>query len=235
MKKVLITGHTSGLGLGFSDALRSAGWQVFGLARGAADAWEGLRQQRCDLARLDAVGACLDELLAGIERLDLAILNAGILGRIQPLADTPMTEIRQIMDVNVWANKLILDWFLAKPLPPAQALLISSGAAVNLSHGWGGYALSKAALNALTGLYAHELTDTHLTALAPGLVDTGMQDYLCAEVDSEEFPSVLKLKRARGTAAMPKPAAVAAHIVGLLPRLKAEFPSGSFVDVRDFD
>ncbi|MFW5816506.1 MAG: alcohol dehydrogenase, partial [Wenzhouxiangella sp.] len=106
------------------------------------------------------------------------------------------------------------------------------GAAVNMNYGWGGYSLSKAALNNLIQLYAHEMTDTHLSALAPGLVDTAMQDYLCGEVDSEEFPSVQKLKDARGTDHMPDARQAAETILDLLPDLRANQPSGSFVDIR---
>ncbi len=235
MTTALVTGHTGGLGQGFREHLLGAGWRVLGLARREAPAHQRLDQRRCDLSRLDTVAGALDALLERIDRLELVLLNAGILGRIQPLSETPMDEIREIMDVNVWANKVILDRLLARRVRLGQVVLISSGAAANASYGWGGYALSKATLNTLARLYAHELPDAHLVALAPGLVDTAMQDYLCAEVDPDEFPSVGKLKHARGTDAMPEPRAAAERIIALLPRLQERFPSGAFVDVRDLD
>src|SRR5690625_6916597 len=68
-----------------------------------------------------------------------------------------------------------------------------------MNYGWGGYSLSKEALNNLITLYAEEMPNTHFLSLAPGLVDTDMQEYLCGEVDSAEFPSVQKLRDARGT------------------------------------
>lgn len=101
-----------------------------------------------------------------------------------------------------------------------------------MSYGWGAYSLSKAALNNLVQLYAHELPETHVISLAPGLIDTAMQDYLCEEVDSGDFPSVQKLKAARGTEDMPGPRATAERILDLLDDLKAKHPSGSFVDIR---
>jgi len=81
-------------------------------------------------------------------------------------------------------------------------------------------------------LYAPEMPDTHLAAYAPGLVDTGMQDYLCDEVDTDEFPSVQKLKDARGTADMPSPRQAADRLLELLGDLRENHESGSFVDVR---
>jgi len=47
----------------------------------------------------------------------------------------------------------------------------------------GGYALSKAALDVLAKLYAHEFTQTHITPLAPGIIDRAMMDHLCEEED----------------------------------------------------
>jgi NAD(P)-dependent dehydrogenase (short-subunit alcohol dehydrogenase family) len=157
-----------------------------------------------------------------------------VLGPIRDLAATPVATLEEVMTVNVWANKRILDWLLARPLPVDRVVLISSGAAVVGHRGWGAYALSKATLNMLTQLYAHEFPDSQLLALAPGLVDTEMQDELCdpARTDATRFPSLERLRAARGSAAMPDPRAAAERIADLLPTLQ-ERPSGSFVDVRD--
>jgi NAD(P)-dependent dehydrogenase (short-subunit alcohol dehydrogenase family) len=77
------------------------------------------------------------------------------------------------------------------------------------------------------------MPDTHLVSLAPGLVETGMQDYIRDEVDSEEFPSVQKLKEARGTENMPKPRDAADRILDLLDDLRENHESGDFVDLRN--
>ena len=37
------------------------------------------------------------------------LLNAGVLGEIKDLSDTTLAEIAAVMDVNVWANKVIYD------------------------------------------------------------------------------------------------------------------------------
>ena len=233
---VLITGNSSGLGLGFTEALLDRQASVWGMSRRGCpvqDRPPGLiRDQRQDLADLGTLEAGLDGLLADCRQLDLVILNAGLLGRIQALADTAHDELEHLMRVNVWSNKLILDWLIRRQLPVDQIVAISSGAAVNMSYGWGAYSLSKAALNHLIRLYAHEMPATHLVALAPGLVDTAMQDYLCGAVDSIAFPSVQRLKAARGSADMPDPRSTAERILGLLGGLKTTQPSGAFIDIR---
>lgn len=233
MKNAMITGVSSGLGLGFARALLQADYKVFGVSRRGADLdHDHLRQMRADLSVLERIGEHMDGLLGDTRSLDLVVLNAGILGGIQSMQQTSIDDLKSIMTINVWSNKVLLDRLIAKGIDVDTVLLISSGAAVRGSFGWSGYALSKAALNMLTQLYAHEMLDTRLIALAPGLVDTAMQDVLCEEVDEDRFPSVSRLKQARGTAAMPSPDETALHILDLMPKI-SQLESGTFVDVRD--
>ncbi len=232
---VLITGNSSGLGLGLTETLLQRDAIVWGMSRrGCPLKNDGLHDRRFDLSNLNTLPEALERLLADCMRLDLVVLNAGILGRIHEISETDVHDLEHMMRINVWSNKVILDWIIERHLPVDQVVAISSGAAVNMNYGWGGYSLSKSLLNDLIRLYAHEMPDTHLTALAPGLVDTSMQDYLCGEVDSDEFPSVQKLKDARGTDAMPGPEGAADRILTILDDLR-EGESGHFVDIRDLE
>jgi len=228
---VLVTGHTRGLGRALAETYLAAGHRVFGLARGHADdAPAALAQRSADFAAPGGLGAALDALLGGVTP-ELVFLNAGVLGPIGALRETSLADIRHVMDVNVWANKTLLDALAARAPAPAQIVLISSGAGVRGNFGWGAYALSKATLNMLAQLYAHEFPHSHLCALAPGLVATAMQDTLATK-SAATFPSLARLHSARGTSQMPAPAVAAAHIASIVPRL-LEYPSGSFVDVRE--
>lgn len=233
---VLITGNSSGLGLGLTEVLLRRDAIVWGLSRRGCPLSdnEGLHDRRFDLSNLNTLPEALERLLADCMRLDLVVLNAGILGKIHDISETDVHDLEHMMRINVWSNKVLLDWLIERGLPVDQVIAISSGAAVNMSYGWGGYSLSKSLLNDLIRLYAHEMPDTHLTALAPGLVDTAMQDYLCDEVDSERFPSVQKLKDARGTDDMPDPKEAAERILGVIDTLR-EGESGRFVDIRSMD
>lgn len=229
-----ITGTSDGLGKGLCTHYLSQGWRVFGCSRRAGpDAPGDYRHQICDLADLDAIPANFTQLLAGASHLDLVILNAGMLGQLKPAPETSVAEIQTLMTVNTWANKVLLDCLYHWPGTVAQIVLISSGASISGSRGWGGYALSKAALNMLTQQYAHEFPHTHLSAIAPGLIDSKMMDYLCAEPDPEAFPALQRIRAARGSAAMPKPEEAARAIAEALPRVR-EFPSGAYVDLRQF-
>ena len=231
MKTALITGTSSGLGRGLAEQLLESGCAVYGCSRRGCDL-AGIHDRVLDLTDRQAVVDALASLLAGVDSLDLVVLNAGVLGRISDLVDSPLDDLKQVMEVNLWANKGVMDWLHEWGRPVDQVVMISSGAAVLGNRGWGGYALSKAALNMLAKLYAHEFPHTHITALAPGIIDTAMMDHLCGEADSKAFPALQRLRHARGTQAMPGPRDAARRVLSVLPRL-SDWSSGSFVDIRE--
>ncbi|MBV2093985.1 MAG: SDR family NAD(P)-dependent oxidoreductase, partial [Candidatus Thiodiazotropha sp. (ex Codakia orbicularis)] len=109
-KTALITGNSSGLGRGLSEILLAHGYRVFGCSRRGCDLAGDIVDLRCDLSDMDGIGANLGRLLDGIERLKLVVLNAGMLGEIKHISRTSLDELRRIMDVNLWPNKVILDW-----------------------------------------------------------------------------------------------------------------------------
>ncbi|MCG8428444.1 MAG: SDR family NAD(P)-dependent oxidoreductase [Chromatiales bacterium] len=231
---MLITGNSSGLGLGLSKAFLAQGGKVYGCSRRGCGLDGDCEDIRCDLSDFDAIPLALEALLSEAEGLDIAVLNAGMLGEIKPMHQTSVVELQQILDVNLLANKVVLDWLCNWQRPIKQIVLISSGAAVLGNKGWGGYALSKAALNMLTKLYSHEFPDTHLTALAPGLIDSVMMEYLCTSPDPQEYPALARLHDARNSGAIPDGDAAGEKVLAVIPEL-LKYPSGSFIDIRQIN
>ena len=231
IKNTFITGNSSGLGKGLSEALLLQGYQVYGCSRQGCDLQGNIEDITCDLTDFDSISDALLKLLKGVTTLDLVVLNAGMLGKLKNTSETSVTELQQIMDINVWSNKIIFDWLLQSGINIGQIVLISSGSAVLGSKGWGGYAISKAALNMLAKLYAHEFTNTHIISIAPGLIDTQMMDYLCFEADSEQFPALKRIQDGRNKGIILPPLKAAERILDALPQLK-NFTSGSFIDLR---
>jgi benzil reductase ((S)-benzoin forming) len=235
LETTLITGVSSGLGNGLAHAYLERGGEVFGVSR--REPTDLLRRDRfhfqtLDLQDVNQIGPQLKKLLADVDRLDLVILNAGILGEIKDLQETALSAIRRVMDVNVWANKLVLDHLFRSGTPIRQVVTISSGASVNGSRGWGAYSLSKATLNMLTRLYAREQPDTHFCALAPGPIDTAMQDYLCELQADDRYPSINVLKAKRNTIKMPAPRDAANRVSAAIEHLPDLVKSGDFADIR---
>ena len=225
---VLITGISSGLGNALAETYLENGTPVYGLGRrrGSLD-HPDLHFAQTDLLAPEQLSQKLHTLLETRPTPELVILNAGILGEINDLQETPLYALKEIMDVNVWANKVIIDTLTALNRLPKQIVAISSGAAINGHRGWGGYSLSKAALNMLIRLYAGELPHVHCTALAPGVISTPMVAHILTHADPKKYPSATRLKEA------PKrtPKEAARLLLATFPKLLS-FPSGEFLDIR---
>ncbi len=232
---VFITGVSSGIGWGLSKYYLSKGYQVYGLSRRVPEDLmnhKNFNHTICDLTDFNSIPNSLSSLLNEVPFIDLAILNAGILGPIEHMKNQSIKDLKEVMNINVWANKPVIDALLETVPNIQKVVAISSGAAVNGNKGWGGYSISKAALNMLVKLYAAENDQTSFYAFAPGLVDTAMQDYLCGgNLDSDSFPSAQKLIDARGTENMPTAEAAGEILAKGILNLD-NLDSGSFADIR---
>ncbi len=83
----------------------------------------------------------------------------------------------------------------------------------------------------LIKLYAGERPETHFTALAPGLIDTAMQDYLTHLPEDPRYEPLKILKAAKGTEKMPDGESCARRLIEAFPRL-LKIESGSYADIR---
>lgn len=104
---------------------------------------------------------------------------------------------------------------------------MSSGAAVNGNPGWGGYALSKCAVNMMVSIYSKEI-DTPIFAVAPGVIDTDMVRKVIS-ADREKFASVERVDKSRVELEIG-----IERLVKLFDNLD-KFESGSFIDVRNVE
>ncbi len=232
--KVLITGTSSGIGAGLAHYYLANDCEVYGISRKTNTSLaknSNFKFLDQDLSKFEELEKNIPAFLSDLQSIDLVVLNAGVLSEIKDMKNTTLEEINQVMNINVWANKVLIDVLFKHVNEIKQLVAISSGAAVNGSRGWNAYSLSKASLNMLINLYSKELTNSHLSALAPGLVDTNMQEYLCNFLDDETFPTIKKLKNARGTEHMPNSEQAAQMLAEAMEKLKS-YESGSFVDIR---
>ncbi len=228
MKNILITGVSSGLGEALATQYLENGDTVYAIGKTLPkklDHYPHFFFFPYDLSETFMIQSTLKEFLQH-RSFDMVILNAGLLGDIKTLSQTDLMEAKAVMEVNVWANKELIDTLHAHA-HVKQIVGISSGAAVNGSKGWGAYALSKAGLNMLLNVYAKELPEIHFTALAPGVIRTPMVEHIIEEVDHSQFPSAKRLKENPIQTAEE----AAANLIDTFPKLLA-YESGSFLDVR---
>jgi NAD(P)-dependent dehydrogenase (short-subunit alcohol dehydrogenase family) len=228
VKNILITGISSGLGEALAQAYLENGDTVYAVGRTISaklDRYPHFFFFPYDLSETFMIQSTLKEFLQN-RTFDLVILNAGVLGAIQTLSQTDLMVAKEVMEINVWANKELIDALHANA-QVKQIIGMSSGAAVNGSKGWGAYSLSKAALNMLLKVYAKELPDIHFTALAPGVIRTPMVEHIINEVNDSTFSSAKRLKE--GPIQTPEEAAK--NLISVFPKLLT-YESGSFIDVR---
>jgi NAD(P)-dependent dehydrogenase (short-subunit alcohol dehydrogenase family) len=216
--KVLITGISRGIGYGLAKYYIENGAEVFAIGR-KNPFEDAVKFYKLDVSAYEKIPHAIESLEIG--SLDLAILNAGILGEIKEMKHWSVKELQNIFDINVWANKVLID-----ELAPftGKIVVMSSGAAVNGNPGWGGYSLSKCALNMMVSIYSKEI-DSKIYALAPGVIDTDMVEKVISG-DHSKFPSLDRVEAGRVSLEEG-----VLRIVNTIEKLDM-YESGSFLDVR---
>jgi len=185
----LVTGASRGIGRAAAIALAGAGAHVILVARtvgGLEDVDDEIQKaggsatlvplDLKDFPALDRLGASIYERWG---HLDAFLGNAGVLGTLTPLTHLEPKAFQELLDINITAN-----WRLIRSLDPllrasdaGRALFVSSGAARKHTPYWGGYAMSKAALESLALTYAAESegTKVKVNLLNPGPLRTKMR------------------------------------------------------------
>ena len=197
----LVTGASRGIGRAAAIALGAEGAHVICVARtvGGLEETDDAIQKAGGTATLVPLNikdfAAIDRLGASIferwKKLDAFLGNAGTLGVLTPLTHLEPKVFQELLELNVTAN-----WRLIRSLDPllkmsdaGRAVFMSSGAARHHTPFWGGYAMSKAALESLAFTYAQECIGTHVrvNVFNPGPVRTMMR----AKAMPGEDPSTL--------------------------------------------
>ena len=106
---------------------------------------------------------------------------------------------------------------LARGWPAARRVLVnvSSGAARTPYEGWAVYGATKAAVDQYTRTVAVEEPGLLCHAVAPGVVETALQEQVRA-LDEATFPAVERFRRIRAEGRANSPAWVADHLAGIL-------------------
>jgi len=232
-KNILITGISSGIGAGLLNYYLNAGCHVYGVSRRKPTInSEHFHFTTLDLSKLDQIPETLVTLLEEVTSLELVVLNAGIMPPFGDMKNTSLADIKDVMQINVWANKVLLDCLISHVPNIKQVIGITSRASQTGSRGLNGYAISKVALNTLITLYAAEEPNIHFTALMPGLIDTPITEYICQLEPLPIYPSIQKVQSKKGTPDMLQPEEVAPKLAWAFERVLS-LPSGQFVDIHN--
>jgi len=200
----VITGASRGIGRAVAKALARRGAQVVAIARtsGALEELDDEIQAETgrntslvplDLTDFDAIDRLGGTLAERFKRTDIIVGNAGVLGDITPLAHLEPKVWQDLVNVNITANWRLIRAFdpLLRASDAGRALFTTSGITQRLRAYWGGYAMSKAALEAMVLTYAQEVRNTPLKVnmINPGATRTRMRAKAMPGEDPETLPT----------------------------------------------
>ncbi len=187
MKNVLVTGASSGIGLATARTLSAAGYRVFVGVRRLPDNPEILRPVLLDVTKADSLRSAFAEIentLRG-EPLHALVNNAGI-GSLRPLEGTPLDQIRDVFEVNVFGVIAVTQTFL--PL-----LRRAPGRIVNIGSIGGLFGLpfasslcaSKHAVEALSDALRLELwtSGIRVILIEPASINSGAAEKIAAQTE----------------------------------------------------
>ncbi len=196
-RTALVTGSTSGIGLGVARALAARGADIVLNGFGAPDAIEAERARiaedfavtadysGADMSRPDAIAEMIAEIAARSGRLDILVNNAGV-QHVAPIAEFPVEKWDLILAINLTAA------FHTIRLALPHMRRSGFGRIVNIASAHGlvaspfksAYVAAKHGLLGLTKTVALEAAEEPITcnAICPGYVATPLVD---AQIDDQ--------------------------------------------------
>ena len=182
----VVTGGSRGIGRSVVGRLAGDGFSiVIGYASNRAEASAAVAEAEAkgakaiaiaaDVADERAVARLFDEAEQAFGGVDVVVNAAGLMS-LAPLADLDLAVLDQMLRVNV-RGTFVVDQQAARRVRPGGAIInFSSSVLGRVMPTYAGYAASKAAVEAMTFILAHELRGKDITAnaVAPGPTATDM-------------------------------------------------------------
>lgn len=186
MKKALITGGATGIGKATAILLQQNGYDVYITYNQTKPDYK-VNAIKCNLENIDEIESAVET----IGRVDLLVNDAGV-SIIKMINDITAEDYEKMTAVNERAV------YFASKFAAMKMIREQSGAIINISSMWGQvgascetlYSMTKAGIIGLTKALAKELAPSNITVncIAPGIIDTRMNNMFDAEELKEEVP-----------------------------------------------
>ena len=198
----VVTGASRGLGRSIALTLASEGAHVVAMActtGGLEELDDAIKAVGgtatlvpADIKDFDAIDRLGAAIFERWKKLDILVGNAGVLGKLTPMAHVDQKMWDEVMAVNVTANYRLIRSLdpLLRASDAGRAVFVTSGLARKAWPYWGPYSISKAALEAMVKTYAGETATTSLrvNAFSPGATRTKMRATAMPGEDPESLP-----------------------------------------------
>ncbi|CAI1044028.1 3-oxoacyl-[acyl-carrier-protein] reductase FabG [Serratia entomophila] len=176
----IVTGASRGIGAAIAERLAADGFTVIiNYAGNQALADELVRKieqrggralsARADISDAVAVAQLFDRAEQAFGGVDVLVNNAGVIA-LAPVAEMSDADADRLIDINLKGSFNTLREAAKRLRDHGRIINFSSSVVGLLQPGYGMYAASKAAVEALTSVLAKELRGRHITvnAIAPG-------------------------------------------------------------------
>lgn len=187
--RAIVTGASSGIGKATALAFAKSGIEVALVSR-SLDKLEAVAEAiatmgvvakaySLDLAVVERVKERIAEIVDDFGNVDILVNNAGM-GYTNSLAETPLTDWQQILDLNLTSVFQCIQGVLPQMRQRQQGTIINvaSIAAYRAFPDWGAYSVSKAAVLSLGKVLAVEesANGIRVVTISPGSVNTPIWD-----------------------------------------------------------
>ena len=197
MKRALITGASTGIGLLFAQNLKKAGWEVVGVARSEnklKNEFDEGNYLTLDLSSEDGIRMLEDHLTHN--KYELLINNAGF-GMYGKFLDLSMNQQQQMMRLNVEALVRCSYAYLKTAVKGDALMNISSALALLPMPGAATYSGTKAFVTAFSEClwYEYKERGIYIFATSPGAVETPFHENAGGSSDQMDPKMMLNPQR----------------------------------------
>lgn len=240
MEVYFVTGASKGMGYELAKQLSKEGHYVVGISRSGVSL-EGIYAIQQDLSTNTDVEDLVNHMFANlpieVESFTL-INNAGVIEPIGKVGEIDETKIAMNVAVNLTAPMMLSSAFIRKVKDfkgPKRIANISSGAGRKPYEGWGSYCATKAGLDHFSRVVAleqqHESYPVKIVSIAPGIIDTGMQEKIRSSSE-EEFPLIDRFKDYKEKEMLSAPSEIASKLISFIKTMDT-YDIDPILDIRN--